>query len=157
MNKIKSLTLLILPLLLIMSCGVSKQNISSLENDKKELNLITFLVLNIHQDRMRSIHVVEFVSKKESTGEIKKQHIFTSENYLTVYAYSGKHIVDSLILEHPLYKHIEYVDENKKFAVMDTVINSADFFVRVQGQFDEIKIFETLKNKTTQQLNTIKN
>ena len=140
-----------------MSCSFSKQNISSLENDKKEPNLITFLVLNIHRDTISSTNVVEFVSKIESTGKIKKQHIFTTENYLTIYSYSGKHIVDSLILEHPLYKHLEYVDENNNFAVKDTVINSAEFFVRVQGHFKEIKIFETLKNRSTKQLNTIKN
>jgi hypothetical protein len=150
------LTLIFLSLLLMMSCSLSKQNKSSLENDKKEPNLISFLVLNIHMDTINSKNVVEFVSKKESIGVIKKQNSFPTNYYLTIYAYSGKHIIDSLILEHPLYKHIEYVDVNKNFAVMDTIINRAEFFVRLQGHFNEIKIFETLKNKSTQKLNTIK-
>lgn len=140
----------------MMSCSVSKQNNSSLENDKKEPNLISFLVLSIHKDTISSTHVVEFVSKKENTGVIKKQNSFPTKYYLTIYAYSGKHIVDSLFLEHPLYKHIEYVDENKNFAVKDTIINRADFFVRLQGHFNEIRIFETLKNKSPQELNKIK-
>jgi hypothetical protein len=156
MNNTQYLTLIFLSLLLTTSCSLSKQNKSSLDNDKKEPNLITFLVLNIHMDTIKSQNIVEFVSKKESTGVIKKQHSFPTKYYLTIYAYSGKHIIDSLILEHPLYKHIEYVDENKNFAVMDTIIKSAEFFVRLQGHFNEIKIFETLKNKSTQKLNTIK-
>lgn len=152
----RNLTLIILSLLLMMSCSVSKQNISSLEIDKKEPNLISFLVLNIYRDTISSTNVIEFISKIESTGAIKKQHSFPTQYYLTFYAYSGKHIVDSLIIEHPLYKHLEYVDENRNFAVKDTIINHAEFFVRLQGHFNEIKIFETLKNKSPIKLNTIK-
>ena len=140
----------------MISCSVSKQNKISLENDRRYPNLISFIVLKIHNDTISSTRVVKYISKKESTGEIKKQHTLPGKYYLTIYTYTGKHLVDSLILEHPLYKHIEYVDEHKKFAVKDTVINSAEFFVRLQGHFNEIKIFETIKNKSPQQLNSIK-
>ncbi len=157
MNPIRSLILIIVAQLLLLSCSTSKQSTGSSESNKSDPNLITFLVLNIHRDSLNATHVVELISKTESTGILKKQQAFTTENYLTMYAYSGKYIVDSIILEHPLYKHLEYVDEHSKFAVMDTVINTEDFFVRVQGRFDELSIFETLKNEPTKRLNTIKN
>ena len=151
----RSISLITFSLLLIISCNVSEQSKSSWENDRKEPNLISFLILSIQKDTNNSKNIVEFVKKIESIGVLKKQYPIPTKYYLTIYAYSGKHIIDSLTLEHPLYKHFEYIDENENFATKDTVINHAEFFVRLQGRFDEIKIFETL-NRPTQKLCTMK-
>ena len=151
----RSISLITFSLLLIISCNVLEQSKSSWENDRKEPNLISFLIFSIQKDTNNSKNIVEFVKKIESIGVLKKQYSIPTKYYLTIYAYSGKHIIDSLILEHPLYKHFEYIDENENFATKDTVINHAEFFVRLQGRFDEIKIFETL-NRPTQKLCTMK-
>jgi hypothetical protein len=61
-------------------------------------------------------------------------------------------------MEHPLYKHIEYLDENNSFAVKDTLLDKAEFFFRIQtqGHSNEIRVFETLKNKPREKLTIIK-
>ena len=140
-----------------MSCHTSKPSTKNVESETKEPNVISFLMFNIHKDTINLANVVTLVKKIESNGKIKKQRNFLAKNYLTIYSYSGKQILDSLIIEHPLYKHLEYLDENKKFMVKDTVITSADFFVRLQGKYNELKIVETLKNKSAKELNIIKN
>lgn len=65
-------------------------------------------------------------------------------------------MVDSAFIAHPLYKHLEYPNYNNQFSVLDTVLNNADFFIRLKGHFDEVKIYETLKNKPTIPLNNLK-
>lgn len=148
-------------LLLIMSCKLTKQSSTNLEvkSTEKQIadpNIISFLVLNIHTDKIKTTNIVSLISKKEANGTLKKQQEVQAVNYLSIYAYSENKVIDSTFIEHPLYKHLEYTDDNNKFAVLDTVLNSADFFVRLKGHFNEVKIFETIKNKHTIALNTLR-
>ena len=147
----------ILPLLLVLltCCRTAKE----VDNKKTDDHGISFVVLRIHKDSMDTNHLVELVSKIESKGEIKKQNRNTqrSENYLSVYVYNHKNLVDSQIIDHPLYKHLEYLDAAKTFLVKDTVLDQAEFFIRcqTQGNSNEIRISETI-NKVRKELITIK-
>lgn len=154
----KNICLIIL-VALISSCGSTRKKDShnlKNNNDQENVNKITFLFLKIKKDPNGTKNLVELVDIKESTGRIKDHRIYTAPYYLSIYALSGDQIVDSLALKHPLYKHLEYIDENQKFAFKDTIVQSEDFFVRLQGNFNKLKIFETLKNKPTKLLKTIK-
>lgn len=152
----QNITLAILSMLLILSCHASKPDKKNVQNQNNEPNVISFLMFSIYKDTISSTNLVTLIKKTESAGKIKKQRNFLTKNYLTIYSYSGKIIVDSLLIEHPLYKHLEYVDANKNFVVKDTIINSADFFVRLQGKFNHLKIVETLQNKPAKELNLLK-
>jgi hypothetical protein len=153
MNNIKKIVIVILFPILIMSCGVSNHN-SNLETEVKEPepNQSSFFVFNIHKDNNNSTNIVKLVSKKEITGKMKTESTNRSPNYLTLYLYSGKQLIDTVAMDHPLYKHYEYIDQNGTFAFKDTVIDNADFVIRTQKNINEIKIFETLKNQPKKQL-----
>jgi hypothetical protein len=153
MNNIKKIVIVILFPILIMSCGVSNHN-SNLETEVKEPepNQSSFFVFNIHKDNNNSTNIVKLVSKKEITGKMKTESTNRSPNYLTLYLYSGKQLIDTVAMDHPLYKHYEYIGQNGTFAFKDTVLNNADFVVRTQKNINEIKIFETLKNQPKKQL-----
>jgi hypothetical protein len=153
MNNINKIIIIILFPILIMSCGVSNHN-SNLETEVKELepNQSLFFVFNIHKDNNNSTNIVELVSKKEIAGKMKTESTNRNPNYLTLYLYSGKQLVDTVAMDHPLYKHYEYIGQNGTFAFKDTVIDNADFVVRTQKNINEIKIFETLKNQPKKQL-----
>ena len=81
-----------------------------------------------------------------------------TDNYLTLYLYNNRHLADSVRVEHPLYKHYEYLDAENKLAAKDMVLDKADFIVRFQTAepTNRIAVMETLKNAGTRQLSTIK-
>jgi hypothetical protein len=142
--------------MILSSCSIMKES----ENyNKIDRNTIVFMVLNIRRDLIDNKHIIKLVSKTECNGKIKNQpkNILCSGNYLTIYQYNDKNIVDSIILEHPLYKHFEYLDDNDNFSVKDTIIDKADFFFRIQAESNttKLKILETLKNKSREELITI--
>ena len=141
--------------ILLVSCTVSRKNDSSTNTDS---NSIVFVTLSIHKDSTNSKHIIELLSKTQSSGKIKNQNSFHSENYLSIYIYNNNKLVDTMTIEHPLYKHLEYLNAKNTFSVKDTVLDRAEFFIRVQthGNSNEIRIFETIKNKTKNELTTIK-
>jgi hypothetical protein len=154
MNNINKIIIIILFPILIMGCGVSNHNNSNLETEIKETepNQSWFFVFNIHKDGNNSTNIVELVSKKEITGKMKTESTNRSPNYLTLYLYSGKQLVDTVAIDHPLYKHYEYINQNGTFAFKDIVIDNADFVIKTQKNINEVKIFETLKNQPKKQL-----
>ena len=58
-----------------------------------------------------------------------------------------------MVIQHPLYEHLEYAGDHNILTAKDTVLAKADFFIRLQikGASNEIKIVETLKNKAKQE------
>lgn len=157
MQYYKNRRTILLLLLVLASCSLTKQNES---NKNTESNSIVFVVLCIHKDSNNTKHIVELVSKTQSIGKIKNQNknTFHSGNYLTIYIYNDKNLIDTMTIQHPLYKHIEYLDENNTFAVEDTLVDKTEFFFRIQtqGNSNTIRVFETLKNKPREELITIK-
>lgn len=135
-----------------MSCGISNHNNSNLETEVKEPepNQSWFFVFNIHKNN--STNIVDLVSKNKIAGKIKTESTNRNPNYLTLYLYSDKQLIDTVAMDHPLYKHYEYMNQNGTFTFKDTVIDTADFAIRTQNNINEIKIFETLKNQPKKQL-----
>ncbi len=144
-------------LLLLASCSVMRDKDS---NADARSSSIVFVLMEMHRDTADGRNVIQLLSKTESNGSFKNvpTGAVVSENYLTVYVYRNNRLVDTLMLEHPLYKHFEYLDENNNFAVKDTVLDRADFFIRLQtrGSSNEIRVLETIKNKAGEELTTIK-
>lgn len=121
--------------------------------------VIYFLVFNISQDTALKNSTIHLTSKINSVGEIKnnfQEHI-DSENYLKVEVYDKDLLINTIIVEHPLYKNIEYFDEEKlstKFIELD----STDFFIRLQinSPSNVINISEVLNHSTPVELLKIK-
>lgn len=139
------------------SCTPTKQIES---NKNTENNTFLFVLLSVSKDSSSTKNNVVLLNKTQNPGKLKSKNNITShsENYLTINVFNENILIDSMTIEHPLYKHIEYLDENNSFAVKDTLINNAEFFLRLQtkGTKNEIRIFETLKNKQREKLTIIK-
>ena len=148
-------------LLLMFSCGVLRKNVSN-ENETQpgsEPSLV-FLTLRISHDSVDGGNHIEVIDKKKVDGQIKTSDNkpVHYQNYLSVYLYSGDSLVRSMIIEHPLYKNIEYLDADNHLATKDVRLQQDDFFIRLQltGRSDKIRIYETLKNTPKKELATIK-
>jgi hypothetical protein len=119
---------------------------------------IVFAVLKIKKDSATAKTNVGLVSIIETAGTVKAKKHNLYENYLTIFLYNNSKLVDSLTIEHPLFKHVEYLDDMNSFRAKEIELDSAEFFIRMQLERNssEIRIFETLKNKSKEELNTIK-
>lgn len=137
------------------SCSVMR---GSQSNAQAAGNTISFLVFNIHKDTRETAPTITLLSRQESAGTIKKQPEINGPAYLTLYIYSNRHMVDSVRVDHPLYKHLEYPGDDHQFISKDTLITNADFFVRFQTEepADEIRITETIASGEVRKLSTIK-
>ncbi len=67
--------------------------------------------------------------------------------------------MDTQSIDHPLFKHIEYVNDENELAIKDTILPQADFFIRFQsnGTSNEIRISETINNVQFEKSVKIKN
>lgn len=135
---------------------LTKSNESIQQTDKSE---IVFLVLRISKDSIQKKNVIEFVSKTKSEGKIKNdnQENLSYDNYLTIEVYEKDKRVNTIIMEHPLFKQVEYLDGNT-LSSKSVVLDKQEFFIRLQikGESAQIKVYETLKNTTQKELTTLK-
>jgi hypothetical protein len=136
--------------------GVLGQDKTGLDSKSMEPNVLSFLVFNIHTNTSTSKNLVKLISKKDAVGKAKRKNIDKAPNYLALYSYETEVLLDSIFIEHPLVKHIEYLNGNNAFTAMDTVLNQTDFFIRVQGKCTEMRVFEKLKDKPLIFLNSVK-
>jgi hypothetical protein len=103
--------------------------------------------------------VIQVQDLLKSPGTLKKQATqpFLAEPYLSCIFYAGQVRIDSLHLEHPLYKHLEYVNAHNQLAQKAVKLDKSEFFVRFQqGKADHLKIEEILPDSIPKELITIK-
>lgn len=152
MKNNKKYIILILLQILIQACGVSK-NTSNLENQIKEpqSNISWFYVFTIYKDD-KDTNIVQLISKKEIDGKMKTESTSRRTNNLTFYLFSDKQLIDTVSIDHPLYKRYEYANLDGTLKYKDTIMSNADFVLRAESDIDEIKVFETLKNQPKKQL-----
>jgi hypothetical protein len=155
-NTVAMRPILLFSIFLVSCISIKDQEINrTLDN-----NAIVFLVFNIHKDTVSAKNIVELVSKKQSSGKIKDQKTSTVhfENYLSLFLYNNKKLIDSMTIEHPLYKHLEYLDSANMLTVKDVILDKAEFFIRLQlrSEPDQIRFFEMSGNNGRKELNIIK-
>lgn len=144
-------------LLILAACKNSQEIIPEVKNAEPK---ILFVGLKIKRNAPDKQPILQLVQQTEVIGQFKKtnQTSFNHPNFLTLYAYQKEVLIDSVKIEHPLYKHFEFIDDHSKFSVKDTVIGQADFFVRFQAtsKITEIKVNENVFGKKAIMLNSIK-
>ena len=157
-NKIK-----FIPILLLLIYGCKTVNPS---NDKKveNKNLITntknftvFLSFTINNENLNKNSVVELVDKKIQIGSFKIKKNDTFENILTFDLYENNIFVKSYSIEHPLYKNVEFVDDNLNLNTKSIKLTTAEFFLRIQTNSEKfsIKLFEKIGQKEKKIIKTI--
>jgi hypothetical protein len=145
---------------IILSCGTSKlSDTGTIEQTEKESNTIAFVVLKLRNDPLHGKNVIELVSIRKSAG-VFKNHESQSEgfkNSLTIELFKNGSRIHTQTIQHPLYKTIEYMDENKAFKTKDIELKEAEFFTRLQirGNGNELRIFEKLQDTPPQKLLTL--
>lgn len=98
---------------------------------------------------------VSILNKTESPGALKiNRNSHHGPSYLQVYTWRNHQAVDSMAIEHPLYKHLEYVNTDGRFSTKDTVLGEAEFLLRMQvrGDHNEVHILEVLPGKPKKQI-----
>lgn len=119
--------------------------------EKKESDFIVFAVLNIHKNSANNQNLISLVSKTQTPGIIKKQkpELSRTDTYLSVSVYNKNILLDSIAIDHPLYKHLEYITADHTFATKDTILDQAEFFIRFQsrGNLNELRITETINHQ----------
>lgn len=121
---------------------------------------IVFLVFKIANDTVQGTSVIELISQTRNTGRIKEEHEPANEfaNYLTLEISEPGQKKRIIQMEHPLHRHIEYVDEDGTLAMKEITPNEAEFFVRIQvhGKSAQVKVSETMDNEKKRALQTFK-
>jgi hypothetical protein len=140
------------------SCGVAKtQREDSAAIIPESSDKIVFLVFKMtkHTGSQSSI---ELLSKTTANGKMKKgneKHI-NPDNFLTVDIQPQGQPSETLLINHPLYKVVEYVGEGNKYTSKKVEADEAEFFFRVQAVgATTIRISETLKNNSKTELITL--
>lgn len=149
--------ILLLLTLFLTSCGWTKKTEMDIPADSAGHSIL-FLALKIRKDPGGGKPAVDLLSKTASAGKIKPETPpqATPDRYLTIDTYRGRRIVHTLIMEHPLYRHIEYVTENGALAAKNIEPAEAEFFIRLQVQGDAVWISETTPQKAKTLLTKIK-
>jgi hypothetical protein len=143
--------------LILTSCTTTKTTESTIQNYNE--NSIYFLVFKISKDSLEEKSSIELVSTTKTIGKFKNDNLdhIDSDNFLTFELFEKDQLVKTIVLEHPLYKNVEYVEGNT-FATKSIELNTEEFFVRIQmkGNSNKIKVSETLKDSIKKELLSIK-
>lgn len=149
-------TFLLLSIILT-SCISTKITENTIQNNNE--SAIYFLVLRISKDSIQGKNTIELVSTTKTIGKFKNDshNSIDSENYLNIDLYEKDQFINTIVLEHPLYKNVEYLDGNK-LKTKYIELKTADFFIRLQmnGNSNMIKISETLNNSIKEELLSFK-
>jgi hypothetical protein len=118
-----------------------------------EDTVIIFVILKIYSDSSTNSNKIIVKDKIYTSGRVKDHPVRFQNigNYITCFLYAGSNLLDSMRLEHPLHKQVEFFDANHQMGMKEIHQKEAEFSVRFQlkGKANRIKILETLdRNKT---------
>jgi hypothetical protein len=159
-SNLKKVILLVSLFTVLSSCsGVKINNDKNSSNISENTDAIVFLVFKMQQNDQKD-NSIELISQTQVSGKMKAEpeNAAEKENYLTIDLYQNNHLFKTIIKEHPLFKHVEYPDENNQYVSKNIEVKEDEFFFRIQknGQPIEVRISETLKNNIKKELIDLK-
>jgi hypothetical protein len=151
--------LLLLLTLSFASCAISNTAIQPSEIPAKNSeNAIVFVVFKIKKGQINS--TVEVVSNTKSSGTMKRQteNTLDSNNSLTIEILKDNKVFQTITMNHPLFKSVEFVENNGQFNKKQVELEEDTFFIRFQtmGVATSIKISETLTDVAKKEIANIK-
>jgi hypothetical protein len=148
----------------IMSCQSNQgttQNTSVNTAEKtssQDIDGIAFLIFKINKNKTNNKTVVSFIKNIKTEGALKGNlnELINSDNTLIIEIFRNGVLDQNIVINHPLYKNVEYTTANKTFLRKEITIDEAEFSIRITNKASKttIKIFEILKNNTKKELNT---
>lgn len=148
-------------LLLVILCSCSATKNSSTQNSTSitATDRIAFVTFKITKGD--SLYASQLTIVKTSTvdGSFKQPKTATehSSNTLKFEVYQHQQLGSITIIEHPLYKDIEYLDSSNVFSMKHLELSDTQFFVRLQlkGPSNKIRIIESLQGHHDTELTII--
>jgi hypothetical protein len=148
---------IIASLVCILGCNTTKSTHISLV-EQPLVDKIVFLNFSIQKTKQSPIIKLEKATKVN--GSLKKvpppENRFL--NFLTFEVFNNDRITQTIDMEHPLMKVVEYVDDDKTFKRKQLELENEKFVLRFQnlGETGKVIIYETLKGKVKTKISTIK-
>ena len=129
--------------------------VPSPKNVPDQPGVLVFITMSIAHDPglgNRIIRVQDLV-KTPGSLKIKPENFSPSGPYLRCILSNNQIPVDSLLLEHPLYKNVESVGGQHQFSRQAVKLDQAEFFIRFQkGSATHMKIVEKLPDTLPKEL-----
>ena len=148
-------------ILIVVSCKTHKQ--IAKDNDPTSTtsaDSIVFINLQFKNDTIQKQTIVTILNTTKVAGTLKKNErdLLHCSNYLTwIFINNKLKIYDTIQMEHPLYKEVEYVTENNEFTKKDIQLYEADFTLRFQkNNCSSIELMETTATSRNKQLIQVK-
>ena len=138
------------------SCSLPKYHKTpSVQKDSETPNnQIAFLNFIVDRQDENSKTSIRLVGTKFVPGQLKQSRKNTNSlpgsDCLIIYQYYDEQLIDSQIVEHPLYKHVEGPQADSSFLSKTVILTHAEFFIRLAVTHQKgnvIIIFEKLKNE----------
>lgn len=127
--------LLLLITLVLASCRTSRTGVSSEPSPVAPMDSIVFISMKIWHDSLQQSNHIEVLEVLTKPGSLKRQLHDNAlrENYLKCILWNKKTgMRDSFVIEHPLYRDVEAVDESHQLSMKRLNLKEAQFFVRFQ-------------------------
>jgi hypothetical protein len=141
----------------ILGCNTTKSTHTSLV-EQPLVDKIVFLNFSIQKTKQSPIIKLEKATKVN--GSLKKVQPLENRflNFLTFEVFNNDLITQTIDMEHPLMKVVEYVDDDKTFKRKQLELENETFVLRFQnlGETGKVIIYETLKGKVKTKISTIK-
>lgn len=144
------------------SCRGAQSGGGTAEGLEPEAPFVQFYALHISRDSTAAAprSQVRLLKTTSGKGSMKSsgQTALPGENYLTVYRRAGKKTLDSAVLSHPLFLHLEHSDEAGRYAAKEARLDTAQFFFRLPGRrdADNLRVLETLRGSAKTELGILK-
>jgi hypothetical protein len=127
---------------------------------KEENDGIVFLFFKIMHDKTHDENKVTYIKNIATEGKLKNniEQEIHAESTLTINVFRNEILDQTITIDHPLCRNMEYLTENKTFARKEVVLEEAEFSIRIPNKNAEtiIKISETTKNNKNKLLNNFK-
>ena len=114
--------------------------------------------LNLKIQKAPNGNKITLLSKTKTTGKIKQNpQKPRSQEYLTIEVFNNNTLYQTTYNTHPLYKNIEYADEQNQLTTKSIQLDQDEFFIRLQTKSGQtkVRIYETLKDKPKTELITL--
>ncbi|MDR0927995.1 MAG: hypothetical protein LBO69_09580 [Ignavibacteria bacterium] len=159
MKKLINILLLASIFIAILAC-MSPKDISNNEQNNAIIGeeQIAFITFKIYKDAAKNTNAIQILNKNIVAGSFKKDEsdAINYDNYLDFQIYENGKLVGSIKIEHPLYKFVEYFDDNE-FQSSIIKLDEQDFFIRlpIKSNLIQIIIIEKLQDNAPNELTTI--
>lgn len=131
----------------------AESNLTSPENQ------IIFVSLAIFQDTSRDNRIVRLEALVKKPGILKSSRTgsLSAGPYLKCTLLAGQQLLDTFLLEHPLFRNQEYVHDQHQMTWKAISLEQANFFIRFQQKgADHLKLEERLPGSQAKELIRIK-